>query len=316
MNEKKKHIINEDIIGSIENYINDDIDKLVKNQPLEMGDREIPDFDEFHIYQNILEEVNKNDLEKKYRYRLKNVLKWVSACVITLISLSTGYFLYQDRKNLDIAYQEVQTERGEKLLVLLPDGSKVWLNAESKLIYSEEFADKNRDVTLEGEAYFEIKKDSESPFQVFAEDMKIKVTGTSFNVSAYPTDKTITTTLDEGQIIIGHQRGASPKKMKPGETAVYKKKNNTLDIAENNNYRDASYWKDNKLTFKNSSLKDVLTILSRHFDVHFDIKNPKISSFTYTLNCKGSDLSHVIEMMEAITPVKFERITEDNYIVK
>ena len=89
--------------------------------------------------------------------------------------------------------------RGEKLLVLLPDGSRVWLNADSKLTYPEQFAKYNRDVTLEGEAYFEIAKNKKSPFQVFAENVKIQVTGTCFNVKAYPSDKVIQVTFHLSQ---------------------------------------------------------------------------------------------------------------------
>ena len=115
-------------------------------------------------------------------------------------------------------------------LYYFPDGSRVWLNADSKLTYPEQFAKYNRNVTLEGEAYFEIAENKKSP-SVLAENVKIQVTGTCFNVKAYASDKVIKTTLDEGSINIGHVQSRIPmQQMLPGQTAVYEKRSNVIKI--------------------------------------------------------------------------------------
>lgn len=120
------------------------------------------------------------------------------ACAIALVLLNVGYLAYQ---NIDLSkpvYKEVCSLKGERLVVLLEDGTRVWLNADSKLVYPEQFAKDKREVSLVGEAYFEVKKDISKPFMVQADEMNIRVTGTSFNVSGYPTDSVVMTTLDEG----------------------------------------------------------------------------------------------------------------------
>lgn len=306
-----------EIINSIENYINDDVEKLLEGKPLNMGALKPSVFDEFGVYQNVLEEIN-----EKERYRIKknntySLIRWISACVITLIFLNIGYYYYQDSKDIEMVYQEVQTTRGEKLLVLLPDGSRVWLNADSKLTYPEQFAKKNRNVTLEGEAYFEVKKNTASLFSVFTGDVRINVTGTSFNVSAYTSDQEVKTTLDEGAISIGYSNSKIPMlAVEPGQTAVFKKDNKTISIEDNEHYRNDSYWKENKLVFRNSSLGDVLKVLSRHFDVEFKIKDSKITHFTYNFISKGNDLNNILETMESITPIKFKKVGEYNYTVQ
>ena len=241
---------------------------------------------------------------KNRRIRMQLFFKWAVACIIVLFAVGAGYNFYQSRCEANLVYREVCAVRGEKLLVLLPDGSRVWLNADSKLTYPEQFAKYNRDVTLEGEAYFEIAKNKKSPFQVFAENVKIQVTGTCFNVKAYPSDKVIKTTLDEGSIIF------------PGQTAVYEKRSNVIKIKTDRYHDDASSWKGNQLTFRNASLKEVLTTLQRHFDIEIAVKNEKIASFTYNFVCKGNDLNYVLEVMQSITPVSFKKISEYTYTVE
>lgn len=193
----------------------------------------------------------------------------------------------------------------------------MWLNADSKLTYPEQFAKYNRNVTLEGEAYFEIAENKKSPFQVLAENVKIQVTGTCFNVKAYASDKVIKTTLDEGSINIGHMQSRRPmQQMLPGQTAVYEKRSNVIKIKTDRYHDDASSWKSNRLIFRNASLKEVLTTLSRHFDIEITVKNEKIASFTYDFVCKGNDLNYVLEVMQSITPVSFKKISEYTYTVE
>ena len=207
--------------------------------------------------------------------------------------------------------------RGGEYTLVLEDGSRVWLNSASELRYPVRFTGKNRQVTLEGEAYFEIAENKKSPFQVLADNVKIQVTGTCFNVKAYASDKVIKTTLDEGSINIGHVQSRRPmQQMLPGQTAVYEKRSNVIKIKTDRYHDDASSWKSNRLIFRNASLKEVLTTLSRHFDIEITVKNEKIASFTYDFVCKGNDLNYVLEVMQSITPVSFKKISEYTYTVE
>lgn len=318
MKSKKKHT-NQDfeVVDGIGKYMDDDIQRIIEGKQLELGDRELPPFDEYRIYKNIQEAVMREEKRKNRRIRMPLFFKWTVACAIVLLVIGVGYNFYQSRSEANLVYREVCAVRGEKLLVLLPDGSRVWLNADSKLTYPEQFAKYNRNVTLEGEAYFEIAENKKSPFQVLAENVKIQVTGTCFNVKAYASDKVIKTTLDEGSINIGHVQSRRPmQQMLPGQTAVYEKRSNVIKIKTDRYHDDASSWKSNRLIFRNTSLKEVLTTLSRHFDIEITVKNEKIASFTYDFVCKGNDLNYVLEVMQSITPVSFKKISEYTYTVE
>lgn len=299
-----------EIIKYIEQHMEDDIHKLLKNEELSLGGRSIPEFNEFGVYEKI---IGKIETEKKRN--LFSTAKW--ACAIALVLFNIGYFTYNYIADHSTVYHEVCTARGERIIVLLPDGTKVWLNADSRLVYPERFIDNERKVALEGEAYFEVIKNSDNPFLVQADEMKIRVTGTSFNVSAYPADKNIVTTLDEGKVFIGHYaKRSSQYEMSPGQTAVYEKGSSKCKILTDEYYKDASGWKENRLSFRNTPLDDVLTELSRQFDVTFEIRENKISSFTYNFVCKGNDLGYILKMMSSITPIQFKEISEGKYIVK
>lgn len=299
-----------EIINYIAEHIDSDIDCLLKNEPLAMGGREMPEFDEYKVYQNILDEV-----DKRKKRAFWPAFRW--ACAIVLLLFNISYFTYIIMEECTPEYQEICASKGEKLIVLLPDGSRVWLNADSKLVYPEQFTGKERQVSLVGEAYFEVKKNPDNPFMVQADEMKIKVTGTSFNVSAYPSDKKITTTLDEGKIMIGHYGSKFPLyEMRPGQTAVYEKGSSLCKIRTNEFYKDASGWKENRLVFRNTPLEEVLAVLSRQFDVNFDIRGTKITTFTYNFVCKANDLGNILETMASITPIKFNKISEDIYEVR
>ena len=104
--------------------------------------------------------------------------------------------------------------------------------------------------------------------------------------------------------------------MIPGQTAIYEKGSNICKVMTNAYYKEASDWKDNKLIFRNAPLGEVLTTLSRQFDVSFDVRSKEINKFTYNFTCKLNNLSGIFEMMSAITPIKFNEISENVYAVK
>ena len=311
MHFRKRHQTDSEILKYISGHIDKDINRLLNAESLPMGGCDVPDFDKFGVYESLAQRIGRSE-----RRNVWTVCKW--ACAIALVLLNVGYLAYQ---NIDLSkpvYKEVCSLKGERLVVLLEDGTRVWLNADSKLVYPEQFAKDKREVSLVGEAYFEVKKDISKPFMVQADEMNIRVTGTSFNVSGYPTDSVVTTTLDEGGLVIiyPYAEKSGTYQMAPGQTAIYEKGSRLCKVMKNEYYKDASVWKENKLIFRNAPLEEVLTTLSRQFDVSFDIRSEKIAAFTYNFTCKLNNLSGIFEMMSAITPIKFNEISENVYAVK
>src|SRR5215204_74583 len=131
-----------------------------------------------------------------------------SFCVACLLIVTGFIWKYSSKEIVSLpnkSYSEVSTRLGSKTRLVLPDSSIVWLNAGSKLTYSENFGTTNRNTTLSGEAYFDVKKNS-TPFIIHANGLQIKVLGTAFNVKSYPNEKTTETSLIRGKVEITHEK--------------------------------------------------------------------------------------------------------------
>ena len=178
-----------------------------------------------------------------------------------------GQLVYQsfDRSHLDAKNSEfnmIYTPRGGEYKVILPDGSKVWLNAGSSIRFPTVFRGRTREVDLKGEAYFEVAKNPRMPFKVKSRNAEIEVLGTHFNVRAYTDEKAMKTTLVEGSVKVKSLN--SNKILKPGEQAVLKGKAmvvNTVVVEEQ------IAWKNGLFLFKDASLEDVMKQAALWYDL-------------------------------------------------
>ncbi len=208
------------------------------------------------------------------------------------------------KETTEIAFNTLETPRGGEYTLVLSDGTKVYLNAETKLVFPETFAGETREVTLDGEAYFEVAKSETNPFIIKTSEYDIKVYGTSFNVSAYATDLINHTTLVEGSI--GITLDDNELKLIPGEQANFNKANNKLSKKEVDTYAYTA-WKDGKFVFTNESLDNILTRLSRWYntEVYFENENLKNYHFSGTLN-RYDNIGELLDMIALTTNIKFK----------
>lgn len=165
---------------------------------------------------------------------------------------------------------------GKTSEVVLPDGTKVVLNAGSRLVYPEVFKDKNREVLLVGEAFFDVEHDSEHPFVVQTTDIRIQVLGTRFNVSAYPADKTIETVLTEGKVRLEKNNAgifSESIDLNPNELASFNKSTKKALVlsVDTENY---TLWKDGLFKFESTDLNRIVKKLERYYNIHFHYKDP------------------------------------------
>lgn len=164
-----------------------------------------------------------------------------------------------------IAMNTLTTPRGGQYEVVLPDGTKVWLNAASSLRYPTSFSGNERRVELTGEAYFEVAKNAAQPFFVKTTSQTVEVLGTHFNINSYSDEVSTKTTLLEGSINVTNTSGMPLVKLKPGQQAIGTingmKVNTAADVEE------AVAWKNGKFMFKNTDLPTIMRLLSRWYDV-------------------------------------------------
>ncbi len=215
-------------------------------------------------------------------------------------------------EEVEISYNQLETPRGGEYTLILSDGTKVYLNAESKLTFPESFTGNKREVMLEGEAYFEVTKSKTSPFIVKTNDLTIKVYGTIFNVSAYESDFKTQTTLVEGIVGVSIDN-QNEIKLEPGEQANYDRKTGEVNTCEVNTYLFTA-WKDGLFVFENEPLEKILTRISRWYDVDIEFVVDKLKNETFTGDLKKyEDITKILDMISMASTIEFK--VEKNKII-
>ncbi|MDR2915498.1 MAG: FecR domain-containing protein [Tannerella sp.] len=196
-----------------------------------------------------------------------SLLKY-AAVIISLTIITFGVY-HLNKAPGDIF---ISTLHGERKQIELPDGSTVILNSLSSVSYPEKIQKgRTREIKLDGEAYFDIVKNSQIPFIVKASGIEVKVLGTKFNVSAYKNDENITTSLYEGAVAISSDSGETIR-LEPGKQAAYNKKTNNIELFPITNEHQST-WINGSMYFENISLKEILKILEREKNITFKISD-------------------------------------------
>lgn len=197
---------------------------------------------------------------------------------------------------------ELIIPKGGEYQVVLADGTKVWLNSASRLIYPQSFMGKERRVVLSGEAFFDVAHDAERPFIVETSRMNVKVLGTRFNVNDYDDNEEVSTTLVNGSVEIV-SGGQEVFRLVPGEQAYGKE--NELEKREVN-VRLYTSWIDGKFLFNNTELEEIAKQISRWYDVEifFSSENVKKVRFTGAI-VKFKPLDDLVRMIESTSQVRF-----------
>lgn len=202
---------------------------------------------------------------------------------------------------MPVTYNTLSTPRGGQYMVVLPDGSKVWLNASSSLHFPTAFVGNSRQVSLTGEAYFEIAKNREKPFRVSVNGMQVEVLGTHFNINAYQDENSMRTSLLEGSVKI--TKGAVSDMLKPGQQAVLRKDDNNIEIKAAN-MDEVMAWKNGIFQFSGANITTIMKEIGRWYDVDVVFDGPvPVRTFEGKIS-RDAELSEVLKILE-LSNVKF-----------
>jgi ferric-dicitrate binding protein FerR (iron transport regulator) len=207
---------------------------------------------------------------------------------------------------------------GEKIIVTLLDGTKITLNADSKLKYPMRFGEESREVYLEGEAYFEVTHNNQKPFVVHTADVLTTDLGTKFNICAFPNEESITVSLEEGKVEVSTGISGTKKNdvfLSPTQQLIYNKEEETNRI-EQFDFQKAIGWKDNVLIFDDETLSKVLISLERSFGVKFEIADQSLANRTIKANFKNESFWTVVNVLEKATGLTYKTSRENNEFKK
>lgn len=201
---------------------------------------------------------------------------------------------------------ELIIPRGGKYSLVLGDGTKVWINSESRLKYPVNFSNEERTVFLSGEAYFDVAEDKSRPFNVITDKQVVSVLGTEFNVSAYSDQSTEHTTLVEGKVKVSINSVEVTDILTPGFQAHLDKRSNQYSNREVDTFI-FSGWKDDLFVFEDEPLGDMLTTLSRWYDVQVFYNNAEASNIKFTGEIERYEsFENILRLIEKTNTVRFE----------
>lgn len=228
--------------------------------------------------------------------------------------------IHQKSGSQDELMNKVIISYGQKSMIVLSDGTKVWLNAGSQLIFPAVFTNKTRKVTLMGEAFFDVAKNPERPFIVSASDVSVQVLGTRFDISAYPEDKVIQTVLEEGKVNLTYAgKGILNREyvveMKPNQMVVFDK---TSGEASSRMVDVSKYvsWKEGMLEFEKADLGRALMQVERFYNVKIHLSDPEIG--TYKLSGKldlKDEPEEVLNVIKLTVPIDWEKKSNGDFTI-
>ena len=243
---------------------------------------------------------------------------WRYAAVVAII-IAVGCISYwQGEVNVKDTFADISVEAplGSKTKLYLPDGTLVWLNAGSRMTYSQGFGVDNRKVELEGEGYFEVKRNEKIPFFVKTKDLQLQVLGTKFNFRDYPEDHEVVVSLLEGKVGLNNLlREEKEAVLSPDERAVLNKANGLLTV-ESVTASNASQWTDGYLFFDEELLPDIAKELERSYNVKIHIANDSLKTFRFYGNFvrREQNLQEVLEALASTEKMQY-KIEERNITI-
>lgn len=249
--------------------------------------------------------------KSRSKIRLFPIFKYAAA--IALLILSTWWITYTTIQ--DSASAEVNTlhvPAGQRACLTLHDGTTVWLNAKSTLTYPSRFSSEKREVTLTGEAFFDVSKNQHTPFTVSTKDITVQVHGTEFNVLAYPESEYVQTSLLAGSVEVTNTTSKQKIMLQPNQEVVIK--GNKMAVTE---IKQHAYflWKDGIYSFEQERFANIIKKLELYYDTKIIVNNPEIYNFVYTGKFRQQDgIDEILRIIQKIHNFRIDRDREKNII--
>lgn len=250
---------------------------------------------------------NKEALKKKKPLQKLIQIYMKAAAILLLPLLITGGLTYSymniNHKPITdrLVSSTIYAPWGARVSFNLPDGSTGMLNSGSKLSYSLPF-NNNRQVKLEGEAWFEVNRDEDHPFEISTGNSTVKVLGTSFNLSAYPVENYVEVVLQTGKVEFMDGNGNEKATMLPSERLVFQNGNISKSVTDPAKY---NAWTEGKLIFRGDQMAEVARRIERWYNVKIDIADKELDKYSFRATFEDDKLEEVLRLLSMTSPIKY-----------
>jgi len=271
-------------------------------------------------WQKVESKIHQTSSSKKSiirRLMVHHLYRYAAAVLIAALLLVSGYEVIT---NYEASSKLLEISSARQVLnkFILPDGTLVSLNSDTKIIYPRKFGRKNREVDIIGEAFFEVKPNKNQPFIIHAGKAQIKVVGTSFNVSAYPGKKLVEVIVETGKVQVMSKMADSIKSetliLTSGDKGTLAYSGNTLNKTTNNDPNFIA-WKTHNLSFKATSLKEVIENLQNVYKVTIRLDDPRLNGLLLTAQFNNYSLDFILKVIETTFKIEVKEV-DGQYILK
>jgi ferric-dicitrate binding protein FerR (iron transport regulator) len=246
----------------------------------------------------------KKGSEKSTMKLFRGIMKYAAIIVFAVfLGIAIQYAIHWNRELKNVTTTSYSSSKGSISTVTLADGSTIWLNANSSVEINE--SKKSVNAKLSGEAYFDIIHNKKREFVVDLGVIKVKDLGTQFNISAYPNDEIIRTSLIDGDIDILDKNNLKVANIDPGERAFYNKNTNKLDIEEFDQSIESA-WIDGKFVFIDKSLEQICYELQKWYNIEFKINNAELANTKYTCVLKRTTtIEQILDILKVVSDIRY-----------
>jgi transmembrane sensor len=249
------------------------------------------EFDVENAIQNFINRTRLVKMKRNQRHQIFNILRYAAMFILAL-AIPFTYWIAQKPNPVSDSTTTIFCAFGDKTSILLPDSSQVWLNSGSKITFNNNFKNGSRQLYLEGEGYFSVKKDADNPFLVNTANLNIKVLGTEFNLKAYPDEEDVSVTLVSGSLQVKNEESA--EMINPGQKLLYKKDDHILTVENLTDLAPETEWIDGRLVFRNTSLNELEKKLERWFDVEIEFADETVKGRRFSGTLERESILEVI----------------------
>jgi len=272
-------------------------------------DGKFTDSPEFsHLLDRLHHHIRLRESSKRssFSYRFLTAATRIAAILFIPLLISATILLVVSRQNSSSEQQyasyQIYAPMGSRVSFELPDNTKGMLNSGSVLSYSVPFTG-NREISLKGEAWFEVKHDPEDPFMINAGSSKIRVTGTKFNLSAYTDENYLELVLEEGRVEYFGKEATDPLKLDPSQRIVDRQGEITSEYVDPQKY---SAWKEGKLVFKGDPMGEVARRIERWYNVKVILSDPELEKYSFRATFEEDKLEDVMYFLSMTSPIRYK----------
>jgi len=237
---------------------------------------------------------------------------WIKAAAIILVIISAGLFIrrFNSTQTQLITYQVIKVPNGVKKEITLPDSSIIYLNSGSSISIPSDFADKKRELSLTGEAFFIIKHNARKPFTLHAGKLLIADIGTSFDVKAFPKERQIRVAVETGSVAVekttaGRKPAVLVGAMIKNQQLIYNKASDSHTLSKIPSANIAA-WHNNQLRFDNASFAEIALQMERWYNVTVKLTNNGMAERRYTISFENEPVNHVLDVLTRLSGTSYQ----------